>query len=138
MSYHADPRFNIYVRIMRTLNPSHFSAVQAATRFAAALTCYGRGYDAAVRELLDAASQGHSSPRRYLMSTPCWEHECQCEGVACAFTSACPRRAYWHEGEVCTDSPHYMMDESRALSKILENPCGDLARAVARANSSLS
>ena len=138
MSYHADPRFPLYVRFMRTLPPSHFSAVQAATRFAAALTGYGRGYDAACQELLDAAFQGHSAPRRYLMSTPCWEHECQCDGVGCAFTSTCPRRAYWYEGDVCTDSPHYMMSEARALSKILDNPSGDVARAAARADSSLS
>lgn len=138
MSYHTDPRFTVYVRIMRTLPPSAFSTVQAATRFAAALTGYGRGYDAACRELLDASFQGHSAPRRYLMSTTCWEHECQCDGVGCAFTSTCPRRAYWHEGEVCTDSPHYMMSEGRALSKVQDDPCGAVARAVALADSSRS
>lgn len=90
------------------------------------------------RELMDAALQDHSSQRRYLMSTPCWEHDCACDGVGCAFTSACPRRAYWHEGEVCTDSPHYMMSEGRALSRVLDNPRGDVARAVARADSSHS
>lgn len=138
MSYHNDQRFPLYMRIMRNLHPSHFSAIQAATRFAAALTGYGRGYDAAIRELMDAALQDHSSQRRYLMSTPCWEHDCACDGVGCAFTSACPRRAYWHEGEVCTDSPHYMMSEGRALSRVLDNPRGDVARAVARADSSHS
>lgn len=138
MSYHNDPRFQTFVRIMRTMRPAHFSTVQAATRFAAELTGYGRGYDAACQELLDASFQGHSAPRRYLMSTPCWEHECQGDGIACAFTSACPRRAYWHEGEVCTDSPHYIMSEGRALSRVLDDPSGGLARAVARADSSIS
>lgn len=138
MPFHTDPRFKAYVRIMRTKSPSHFSTIQTATRFAAALTGYGRGYDDAIRELMDAAYQGHSAPRRYLMSTPCWEHECQCDGVSCAFTSTCPRRAYWHEGEVCTDSPHYMMGEGRALSMVQDDPCGAIARAVALADSSLS
>lgn len=138
MYYRHDPRFSVYMRIMRTMHPSHFSAVQAATRFAAALTGCGRDDDAAFRELMDASFQGHSAPRRYLMSTPCWDHECQCDGVGCAFTSTCPRRAYWHEGEVCTDSPHYMMSEGRALSKILDSPNGEVARAVARADSSHS
>lgn len=58
MSYHDDPRFTLVIRIMRTLPPTDWDTVRAASRFAEDLAGDGPDADAAAVELLHASIRG--------------------------------------------------------------------------------